>query len=439
MSFTDAIAGFVTETPESALPESARAVIRLSLLDWLSVGRAGIEEPVSRIVADLVLAEAGMGEASGFGQAQRLPARAAALLNGTTSHALDYDDTHFLHIGHPSVTVFPAALAVAERQGATGAEFLAACVLGYEASCRIGHWLGRAHYQVGYHQTATAGCFGAALAAGRLLKLDRAQMAQVIGLASTRAAGLKSQFGTMGKPYNAGQAASAGVEAALLVAFGMGSTPAGLDGPQGFGETHHGEANREALAGLGEVFVLEGTSYKFHACCHGTHAALEALRALLPVEDLETIDSVQIHTHPRWLSVCNIANPQTGLEAKFSYRLTAAMALAGVETGALESFSDETCALPTLTALRDRVEVVADEGIAESASHVSLRLNTGQTREAHHDLNAEISLHSKALRLREKSIALLGLPMAEAVSQAVMGLAGAADVTALGALLRADP
>ncbi|SLN60938.1 MmgE/PrpD family protein [Pseudoruegeria aquimaris] len=436
MAITASIADFVADTPVQSIPSTALRTVALSLLDWVSVGRAGVGEPVAERVADLVLSEGGMEEASAFGRGRRLPARAAALLNGTTSHALDYDDTHFLHIGHPSVVVFPAALAVAERQGARGDAFLAACALGYEASCRIGHWLGRGHYQVGFHQTATAGCFGATLAAGRLLGLDAAGLARAIGLASTRAAGLKNQFGTMGKPYNAGQAASAGVEAALLAGLGLSSAPEGLEGPLGFGATHHVEADEAALDGLGTRYVLEGTSYKFHACCHGTHAALEAIRSLPLPEARDRIATLEIRTHPRWMTVCNIPEPRSGLEAKFSYRLTAAMALAGIETGALASFSDAACARPELTALRDRVSVVPDEGIGESASHVILRLADGQTLEARHDLGAEVPLDVRAHRLREKSRALLGAALAAEVEQAVSALHQAPDVTSLGALLR---
>ncbi|WP_457647842.1 MmgE/PrpD family protein, partial [Profundibacter sp.] len=275
--FQDGIIEFARGLEWSGVPDNVREVFRLSLLDWCAVGLAGVKEPVSVAVRDMVLAEGGTGEAFVFGTDVALPARAAALANGAISHALDFDDTHFLHIGHPSVTIFPAALAVAQRVGATGAEFLAAALAGYEASVRIGQWLGRAHYEAGFHMTATAGCFGAAIAAARLLGADVVQMGAALGLASTRASGLKAQFGSMGKPYNAGMAASAGVEAALLAVSGMTSDASGL---HSFAAGHAGERNAAALEGLGQVFVTSAVSHKFHACCHGTHAALEALAKL---------------------------------------------------------------------------------------------------------------------------------------------------------------
>ena len=393
-----------------AQAEDARRMMSLSLLDWAACGRAGAAEPVSRITRDMVLAEGGQGAPTLFGSRACVPPRAAALVNGATSHALDYDDTHFAHIGHPSVAVIPAALAVAQDRDASGGDFLDACLVGIEASIRIGTWLGRAHYQIGFHQTATAGAFGATVAAARLMGLTPDQTAQALGVASTRAAGLKSQFGTMGKPYHAGLAAQTGVEAATLARAGFQSNPKGLDGPQGFGPTHAGEGNLAALDGLNKDWWILAISHKFHACCHGTHAMLEAL-ATLPHPN--TVDEVVVATHPRWLTVCNIPAPATGLEVKFSYAHVAAMALSGVPTGALESFSDAVAQDPALVALAAKVRVEADDAIPETATRV--RVN-GQ--EAVFDLDAPIPLDVRQEKLLTKARALLGAE-ADVLSQKI--------------------
>ncbi|MDJ0628237.1 MAG: MmgE/PrpD family protein [Rhodobacter sp.] len=390
-------------------------MMRLSLFDWAACGIAGRDEPVAQMLRGMVLAEGGAGEAALFGGG-RAPARAAALVNGAASHALDYDDTHFAHIGHPSVAVIPAALAIAERTDADGQAFLEACLVGAELSIRVGEWLGRAHYQAGFHQTATAGAFGAAAAAGRLLGLDAAGMAHALGLASTRAAGLKSQFGTMGKPYNAGIAAATGVEVALLAGAGFVSNPDGLEAAQGFGPTHAGQGIDAALIGLGQSWRFETVSHKFHACCHGTHAALEAL-SMLDVAP-ETVESVEIATHPRWLTVCNIAEPATGLEAKFSFRLTAAMALAGYDTGAMNTFTDAACADPALVALRDKVGVVSDRDLPETAARVTVATQS-RRRRAEHDLDAPLPLAQRRTRLQGKAAAMLGQEPAERLWQTV--------------------
>jgi len=411
---------------------AARAMMRLSVMDWAACAIAGRDEPVARILRDMVLEEGGAPQAALVGCATRVPARAAALANGAASHALDYDDTHFGHIGHPSVAVVPAALALAERSGASGAAFLDAGLIGVETSIRVGLWLGRGHYQTGFHQTGTAGAFGAALAGARILGADGLQ---ALGLVSTRASGLKSQFGTMGKPFNAGIAAANGVEAALLASGGFVSAPEGLEGAQGFGETHAGAADETAFDGLGETWIFETVSHKFHACCHGTHAMIEALKALGPL-DPSGLRSVTVVTHPRWLRVCNQAAPETGLGAKFSYRLIAAMVLAGRDTASLATFSDAACRDPALVALRDRVDVVADDTMPETASRVLVETVTTD-REAEHDLGATMPLEIRAAKLAAKAESLLGARLARRLHDLCQAPDGP-DPAELGALLAAQ-
>ncbi|WP_425046452.1 MmgE/PrpD family protein [Primorskyibacter sp. S87] len=385
---------------------AVRLVTSLSALDWLSVGMAGRDEPVARILRQQVLDEGGTGDARLFGNGSA-PARSAALVNGATSHALDYDDTHFAHIGHPSVAVFPAALAIGELRDLPLVEMLEAALIGMEVSIRVGLWLGRDHYQVGFHQTATAGTFGAAVAAGRLIGLQSDDMETLMGLSATRASGLKAQFGTMGKPYNAGMAASSGVECALLVQRGMDSNPAAFDGTFGFGATHHGATQaKDALDGLGERWLFESVSHKFHACCHGLHAALEAAREI-DIAGPEVAE-IAVRTHPRWMSVCNQPEPETGLGAKFSYRTVLAMRALGFDTARLDSYSAETCADMRLRSLRDHITVTADDSLTETQAVVSMLKRDGSRVEARHDLLAPLGLAQREERVRTKAAKLIG-------------------------------
>jgi 2-methylcitrate dehydratase PrpD len=178
--------------PGDAISEDAKRYASFSLFDWLVVGRAGAQQELSNIVRNMVLAEDGKPVASVFGTTLKIPARAAALANGTISHALDYDDTHFAHIGHPSVGIYPAALAIGEAVDASLQSVCDAFLIGAEASCRFGMVLGRGHYQKGFHQTATAGAIGATIATGRLLGLERRQLQHALSLVASRASGLKS-------------------------------------------------------------------------------------------------------------------------------------------------------------------------------------------------------------------------------------------------------
>jgi len=396
-----------------AVPSPAREMARLSLFDWFVVARAGAPEPVANIIRDLVAEEGGKPAASVVGLAgKKVPARAAALANGTISHALDYDDTHFAHIGHPSVAILPATLAVGEEFDVSGAAVLDAFLIGAEASIRVGILLGRPHYDRGFHQTATAGAFGATVAAARAMGLTRDQTRQALSLVSTRASGLKCQFGTMGKPYNAGLAASNGVEAAALARRGFVSADDGIGGGQGFIDAHVDIAFEEEAwaAPPPKAFLFEDVKHKLHACCHGLHAAIEALKALkarLSIEP-DAVAAATIRVNPRWLKVCAIERPRTGLEAKFSYAMTAAMTLEGIDTAADKAFDDALCANPRLTPILPRVEVLGDAALPDTAAVVRLDLRGRPPVEAAHDLMARVAPDKLKLGLRAKAAALLG-------------------------------
>lgn len=390
-------------------------MMRLSLFDWAvcAIGGAAVPE-----FADFVAASqaGGQGPATVAGGGTA-PAVVAALLNGTLSHALDYDDTHFAHIGHPSVAVVPAVLALAEEVDAPLDDVVAAATIGVEASIAVGLWLGRAHYQVGYHQTATAGAFGAVVGAARLLGLDKGEVRHALGLCASMASGVKAQFGTMGKPLNAGLAARTGVEATLWAQSGVTSASDGLAGPLGFAQTHHGQGD-EIKIGKGTWRIMT-ISHKFHACCHGLHASLEALRAgQLDPQDISTI---HIRTHPRWMSVCNIETPKTGLEAKFSYRQTAAMALLGHYTGAIESFTDAICTQADVVQMRNLVRVSEDNRLSETQVEISVTSASGALRRLRHDLLEEEPLEHRARKLGAKAVSMLGDTRADRLWQATQG------------------
>ena len=401
----------LSSLPAGRLPPAALSLARLSLLDWMACGIAGVGEPVAVKIRALAQSEKGEGVSSMLG-GQAGPARAAALVNGATSHALDYDDTHFAHVGHLSVGVYPAALAAAEDFDASAEAMVAAFLVGAEAAIRIGMVLGRSHYNQGFHQTATAGAFGATVAAGRLYGLDPQQMRYAIGLCSTRASGLKSQFGTMGKPYNAGVAASNGVECARLAALGMTSADDGLSGLQGFVATHTSAPELDDGRGLPpqDAFLFEDNKYKLHACCHGTHAMIEALLDAegLKGQSLDDVAHFSLHTNPRWLRVCDIKQPRTGLEVKFSYNWLAGMAIRGDRTGDDRVYQDALTADAALSAFAGRVEVVGDEALTDMEARGSLTLKDGTTVPIYHDLAARLPHEVLAEKLRAKARAMIG-------------------------------
>jgi len=208
------------------LPERAVTVARHCILDWFAVTLPGAAEPAVRILAEDLLADGARPVASLVGLPQRTSALNAALVNGTASHALDFDDVNMAILGHPTVAVLPGLLALAEERGASQDEVLAAFVAGYDVACRTGALMSPGHYGHGFHATSTVGSVGAAAACARLMGLDAETTATACGIAATRASGLKSMFGTMCKPLHAGMAAQNGLMAARLAARGFTSRPA---------------------------------------------------------------------------------------------------------------------------------------------------------------------------------------------------------------------
>lgn len=409
--------------------EHANNILELSLLDWIAVAKAGTTEPVSTIVRDMALSDAGAAESRVFGSSTKLPARAAAMVNGATSHALDYDDTHFMHVGHTSVVVFSAALALSEKLDKSGNDFLHASLIGSEVCCYLGDWLGRSHYEAGFHQTATAGTFGATAAACNLLGLNTKEIAHALGIAATRAAGLTSQFGTMSKPYHAGMAASVGVEAALLASSGFTANPDGIDCSLGFAETHHADSNlndrrANSLSMLGKNLVFADVQHKLHACCHGIHASIEALEQIKTQENIRAaeISAIRIETNPRWLAVCNKPSPQSGLESKFSYAHVSALVFSQYNTAALTAYGDDVCNDAQLSHIRNKTQAVGNEQLSDTMSRVSVQLQDNRILSAEYDLARHGSKDVRTQKLLNKCEALLGTLDTAALWQAVSSM-----------------
>ena len=362
---------------QASLPQDALTVAKQCVLDWFAVTLAGLDEPLARILREQA-GEAGAGTATIVGTSSRCTPTEAALVNGATSHALDYDDGHALTGGHATVAVFPAALAMAEVLGSSGLDLLRALIVGMEAEAVIGSLALPAHYDRGFHATGTLGAFGAAAAVGFLLELDETQMAMALGLAGTQAAGLKAMFGTMGKPFHAGKAASNGVLAACLAKRGFTANSDVLDAPQGFLDTQGRARLSQDIRLLPPGEAILDTLFKFHAACFLTHSTIEAVSYLRGTYHFTPGDiaSIDLHVHPGHLKACDILSPQSGLEVKFSLRHLAALVVCGGDTAAIETYADEAVYRPDVVALRSLVRVHGD-GADRTPATVRIGLKSG--------------------------------------------------------------
>jgi len=424
------------------LPPEAREIARRCVLDYFGVALAGAGDELVRLVLDELTEAGGAPQASVVGHDGRLPALSAALVNGAAGHALDYDDVNMAMPGHPSVAILPGLLALAEQRRSSGRDLVTAFVAGYETACRIGMALQPGHYNLGFHSTGTVGAFGAAAACARLLGLDAEATAMALGIAGTQAAGLKSQFGTMCKPFHAGKAAQNGLLAARLAARGFSSRADIVECVQGFALTHGPDfAPDAALATPAAGLHLFANLFKYHAACYLTHAPIECARRLREQYALtpENIAGITLRLDASCERVCNIPAPVDGLQSKFSLRQTVAMALAGIDTASLGAYNAENARDADLVRLRDRIEIDWQESWPQTLSELELELSDGRRVAARHDAGIPAAdIDGQGRRLAAKFDALvepvLGAPRARELRETIAGLDRLADISDLAKL-----
>ena len=287
MDVTKRIAEYVATTSLEDFPPEAVEAAKGAITDCLGCMLAGSTEPLADVLCGYVKSNGGTPQATVVGRGFKTSAPEAALVNGAMGHALDYDDISRAMKGHPSVVLLPAALALAEEEGAAGSDVLLAFMLGFEVACSVGDSVGVAyHDDLGWHPTGPLGALGAAAAASRILKLGEEQTAMAISLAASQAAGLRQNFGTMTKPFHAGASCRSGITAAKLVQAGFTASTDAIEGRFGFIHAFSGGAgyDRErVLQTLGKrCYLIEsGIEIKKYPCCGSSHLALDATFRIL--------------------------------------------------------------------------------------------------------------------------------------------------------------
>jgi len=317
------------------LPPAAIHWAKVGLLDYIGVTLAGSTEPAPRLALE-ALGAPGAGASAVFGTPHRLNALDAALVNGTASHALDFDDCNNTFGGHPSVPLLPALFALADETGASGRDFILAYVTGFEVETKIALGVHLHHYTKGWHPTATLGTFGAAAACAKLMGLDEARTATALAIAASLASGIKANFGTMVKPLHVGHCTRNGLYAARLARAGFTANPATVfEHKQGFFNVFNGEgtydASRVTARWANPLDIVDpGIAIKQYPCCGSTHSALDAMLALVREHDVkpEAVERIDVWTHPRRLEHTNRPAPKSALDAKFSVQYCLARAVA---------------------------------------------------------------------------------------------------------------
>lgn len=385
MDVTRTLARYVVDAEPESVPAAVRAEAVRSFLNWMGCAVGGARHPTVDRALAAVRPFAGGPETAIPGRPERLDALNAALLTGIASHVFDFDDTHLRTIIHPAGPVASALLALAQRRPVSGAELLHAFILGVEVECRIGNAVYPAHYDIGWHITGTAGVFGAAAAAGRLLGLDEQRMVWALGIAGTQSSGFREMFGTMCKSFHPGRAAQNGLLAAHLAAQDFTSSDRVLEAPRGFAHVMSTERDfSEITDGLGESFEVALNTYKPFACGIVIHPSIDGCIQLRNAHGLkaEAIERIDLRVDPLVLELTGKRTPRTGLEGKFSVYHSAAVAIIHGAAGETE-YADAVVADPAVIALRDRVTAVAEEGIAEDECFVAVTLKDGRRLDLH--------------------------------------------------------
>ena len=403
MGLTEEVVSFVYRTRYRDIPPEVFRLAQGFVLDGLGVIVAGSTEKGSRILHNYIRQMGGSAEATVIGPRFAAPAPKAALANGASGHAMDYDDTQLSTskegvyglLTHPTIPVLSAVLAVGEKERISGKEMLLAYILGVEVECRIADAINPRHYQAGFHSTATIGGLGAAMAVGKLLGLKKEALARTLGLAASMASGLRENFGTMTKPLHAGRAAENGVTAAQLAERGFTSATNIIEAKRGlFNAMAGGGDDSKILGRLGNPYFMQepGISIKPYPSGSLSHPAQDVILELVKKHDLRAaqIDTVEVGTNSNVPNALIYPMPTTSLEGKFSIPFCMAIAILERKAG-IAQFTDRKVRQPAVVELMKRVTLYVDAelealGFDQVRSRVRVKLKDGRTVEGRADV-----------------------------------------------------
>ena len=373
---TDAVATFIATASLSRMPAAAIEQAKRCLVDGFGVILAGSTLHGSAIVRDYVRRPGDRKEATILGASSFMaPVPSAALVNGASGHAMDFDDTQLSStpdrtyglLTHPTVPALASALAIAERQGASGAAFLEAFLVGFEVECKIAEAIDPDHYLRGFHSSGTIGTFASAAAAAKLMNLNEPQIRHMLAIAASLSAGIRVNFGSMSKPLNAARASENGVFAAELASHGFTGGDNGLDGQWGFFQVLGDGADLDRIIGkLGQPWsiVSPGVSFKPYPCGSLSHPSMDAMMKVVKDHDLkpDQIKAVRLRAGNNILEPLRYGVAKNELEAKFSVPFLMSAVILTRRAG-MREFTDEFVQSPAAQAMMGRVTAVHDADI----------------------------------------------------------------------------
>ena len=395
-TMTEEVVQYIHDLTYEAIPAEVRQELTRCLVDGFGVVLSGVPAACSLILQRYITESRTPGEASVVGTNITTSAELAALANGVAGHAEDFDDTQLSTspdrlyglLTHPTTPALAGTLAVAQEVGATGTEFLTAFCAGFEVECKIADAIKPDHYVKGHHTTGTIGTFAATAAAAKLWGLSPEQTRFALGIAASKSAGIRANFGTMTKPYHAGAAAQNGVTAARLAKLGYQADPTALDGQWGYFQVKGGGAEPERLLGkLGNPYTVvdPGVSVKPYPCGSLSHPSMDTLLDLVLENDIkpEQVEEVRLGAGYNILNPLRYLEPQNELEAKFSLQFCLGILLLRRRAG-IQEFTDEVVQSAEVRKMMKRVHTyhspeIEAKGSERMRSLVEVRLKDGRS------------------------------------------------------------
>jgi 2-methylcitrate dehydratase PrpD len=381
MSQTKTLSAYLVSSRFEQIPADVIHEAGRALLNFVGCAVGGSREPAVETAIRALTPFSGERTARLLARPERFDPLYAAVINGITGHVFEYDDTTPMNYIHPTPPVASALFAYASANPTTGRDFLHAYLMGFEAESRIGNAVYPAHYNAGWHITATAGVFGAAAAIGKLLNLSTQQMIWAMGLAATQASGIREMFGSMAKSFHAGHAARNGYFAAIMAKENFTAGEFGIEGPRGFAPVLASEYDLSKItAGLGEDYQIRYNTYKPYPCGIVVQPTIDGCIDLYRDHHPEpdAIKAVRVRVAPLVLDLCNKRDLTQGLDSKYSIYHAAAIGLVRGKAG-LQEFTDNAVNDPSIRKVRERVTAVADASITEDQSRIEVALADGRT------------------------------------------------------------
>ena len=435
------LGAFVAKRSASEIPESVKHQGRRAILNAFGTALCSAQDPAVEGAARAMSALSGPAEAGLIGRSERLAPAEAAFVNAIAMNLLDFDDTHLPTVIHPTAPVAPVAIGLGEARRLSGADVLAAFVLGAEAECRIGNLVSPGHYARGWHITSTCGAFGAAAAAARLLGLDADRTGHALGIAASLSSGIVENLPSAAKNASVGNAARNGVLAAYLAAESFTAAPMAIEGGLGWARASGDEPDvGRALSGLGETWEFEHNAYKPYPCGIVFHAVIDACFELRDRDGLtaDEIDHVVVKGNALLLARGDrvVTNER---DARVSLHHTAAIVFLYGAAGVVE-FEAACVEAPETAAFRARVRGELDASLPSGAATVELATRDGRTLSAtvlHARGSAERPMTDLDIEEKTRRLAAHGSPGCDVdrIIELVWHIEQLADVSQLTAAL----